>query len=370
MSSNGRREEGCNERSQTGIVAIAGSAGGVEAMRRILACLPTDFPAPILYYHHLNGSSSSALAEMLQCYTALDVRWAQQGDQLMAGVVYVCPVGCYPFVHPGGTVTMRRAATRLDMLRGADSLFASVAASYANRAVAVVLSGGCWDGMEGVCAVRAHHGTVLVQDEASAFQWSMPRSAIATGCVDLVLPLNDIAPALVSLARAGYSLAPLRSSVARLVERSRMSKSPAFQDRWHEILSTELRIHGADLGNIQLLDPDAGNLAIIAQRGFGLDFLEHFEAVTWDDESACARAMRAREPVVIRDVTTDPLFTNHRSIAAAAGFRSVQSTPLLNRDGSLLGILSMHFRRPFQQSRPEPYLMHPRTRTLIQQFAV
>jgi hypothetical protein len=346
-----------NDRSRgwIAVVAIAGSAGGIEAMRQILARLPADFPAPILYVQHLNGSCYSALADVLQWHTVLKVRWAQQNDRIMPGVVYLGPPGCFLLVDPQGALALAPTATHRDVLRGADRLFTSVAGSFADRSVAVVLSGAGWDGSDGVHAVRAHHGTVLVQDETSASQRSMPQAAIATGCADLVLPLKDIAPVLVNLVRDAYPLAALQASTTRLAEGRRIPISPALQDGLDRLLVMALRMHGTDLGNIQLVEPTTGDLAIVAQRGFGLDFLEHFRRVRWQDGSACSRALRTREPVLIPDVTSDPLFAMHRDIAASAGFRAVQSTPIINRNGTLLGVLSTHFRSPYRPPQTEPH---------------
>jgi hypothetical protein len=228
----------------------------------------------------------------------------------------------------------------------------SVAAAYAQRAVAIVLSGAGWDATEGVCAVHERNGLVLVQDEDSAFMWGMPKAAVATGCVDLVLPLEEIAPVLVNLVRDGHPLAALQICAGMVAKRAHVSVSPGLRDRLGRLLAMALKTQGTDLGNIQLVDQQTGTLAIVAQRGFGLDFLDYFGSVGRQDESACARAMRAREPVFIADVTTDPAFAMHRHIAASAGFRAVQSTPLIGRDGALLGILSTHFRRP----QPMPHL--------------
>jgi len=98
-------------------------------------------------------------------------------------------------------------------------------------------------------------------------------------------------------------------------------------------------------GIVQLADPATGELKIVAQRGFGPEFVEYFAAVT-DDRSACGRAAQRRAQVVIADVTTDPGFAPHRDIALASGFRAVQSTPLVNRAGHLIGMLSTHYPRP------------------------
>jgi signal transduction protein with GAF and PtsI domain len=84
-------------------------------------------------------------------------------------------------------------------------------------------------------------------------------------------------------------------------------------------------------------------LCIEAQRGFDASFLQLFEQVRIDDPSACGRAFRQKQRIVIQDVVTDPLFAPYLSQARANRFRSVQSTPILANNGSVLGILSTHF---------------------------
>src|SRR5262249_4507979 len=205
-------------------------------------------------------------------------------------------------------------------------------------------SGVGWDGTEGVCAVHERRGTVLAQDKASAFIWGMPKAALATGCVDAVLPPQEIAPVLVNLVRDGYSNGNLRAIVARSVDRRLVAVTPALHTGLRNLLAMTVAMQGTDLGNIQLLDRETGTLGIVVQRGFGIDFLQYFEAVGSQDESACGRAMRVQEPVLIADVNTDPLFAAHRRTAAPAGSRAAQSTPLTSRRGALLGILSTHSR--------------------------
>ena len=112
-----------------------------------------------------------------------------------------------------------------------------------------------------------------------------------------------------------------------------------------EVLEFALTLLHAERGNVQLADPATGALRIVAQRGFGPEFVEYF-AVVADDRSACGRAAQQHAQVVITDVTTDPGFAPHREIALASGFRAVQSTPLVNRAGRLVGMLSTHYPRP------------------------
>ena len=112
-----------------------------------------------------------------------------------------------------------------------------------------------------------------------------------------------------------------------------------------EVLEFALTLLHAERGNVQLADPATGALRIAAQRGFDSEFMAYFAAVT-DDGSACGRAAQHHAQVVITDVTTDPGFAPHREIALASGFRAVQSTPLVNGAGHLVGMLSTHYPQP------------------------
>lgn len=120
-----------------------------------------------------------------------------------------------------------------------------------------------------------------------------------------------------------------------------------------EMLDATMALQRADFGNVQLRDPATGVLEIVAQRGFSAAFLEHFARVDSSDESACGRAVRAGERVIIEDVHIDAGYAPHRAIAAAEGYRAVQSTPIRGRDGQALGMLSTHFRAPHRPSDRE-----------------
>jgi GAF domain-containing protein len=101
---------------------------------------------------------------------------------------------------------------------------------------------------------------------------------------------------------------------------------------------------GADFGNIQIVDPATGC--------FGPEFLGYF-AVVEDVHSMCGRAARQGAQTAVADVRADPGFTPHREIAAATGFRAVQSTPLADYAGHLIGMVSTHFQRPHRPSDSE-----------------
>jgi len=116
-----------------------------------------------------------------------------------------------------------------------------------------------------------------------------------------------------------------------------------------QMLGKVMSLARADRGNVQLVDPQSGTLRIIAQHGFDESFLDHF-AVVADRGSACGRAARRNAQLVIPDVVADRGFEPHREIAASSGFRAVQSTPLADREGRVIGVVSTHYARPHAPS--------------------
>jgi GAF domain-containing protein len=133
---------------------------------------------------------------------------------------------------------------------------------------------------------------------------------------------------------------------------SRLWRMPSLREGLDEMLAATLELLRADMGNVQILDARQGVLSIAAQRGFKQDFLDFFREVSTEDGSACGRALRTGKRIIIEDVDADPPYAPLRSVAAAAGYRAVQSTPLIGRDGTPLGMLSTHFRsvhRPSEQ---------------------
>jgi GAF domain len=140
------------------------------------------------------------------------------------------------------------------------------------------------------------------------------------------------------------------AAMRRLHEVSKdLGTLPRFSALLGKVLEGALSLTGADYGNIQIIDPATGSLSIVTQAGFGPDFLDYF-AVVDDEGCACGRAAKNGAQVVVDDVYTDPGFAPHREIAAASGFRAVQSTPLADYAGRLVGMVSTHFQRPHRPS--------------------
>src|SRR5438270_1869100 len=181
------------------IVAVASPAGGLAALTSLRSALPASFPAPVLLVQHLAPRHKSLLADMLSRCTELPVKMAEGGDRLTGGSVFVAPPNYHLVVDPGGTLSLTQSELIHFLRPSADILFESVANSFPGRAIAVVLSGTGSDGAKGVKAIKNTGGTVIAQDEDTSEFFGMPSAAIATGSVDIVLPLALIAPALVGL---------------------------------------------------------------------------------------------------------------------------------------------------------------------------
>ncbi len=181
------------------IVALAASAGGLTALIEVLAKLPADFRAAIVVVQHLDPRHPSLMAEILSRRTPLKVVQAQEGHELTPGTVYIAPPNNHLLVNGDGTASLSQSEMVHFLRPSADLLFESVAASYKERAIAVVLSGTGSDGAMGVDAINKMGGTVIVQDDKSAEFPGMPSAAIKTGNVDFILPLAEISSALITL---------------------------------------------------------------------------------------------------------------------------------------------------------------------------
>lgn len=181
------------------VVAMAASAGGIAALGHLLADLPDAFPAAIVVVQHLDPRHRSLMADILRRRTGLNVTQALEGDHIHPGTVYIAPPDRHLLVNPDGTLSLTQSELVHFVRPSADLLFESVAASYKDRAIAVVLTGTGSDGSMGVGAIKKMGGTVIVQDEASAEFFGMPSAAIKSGHADFVLPLDEIPSALATL---------------------------------------------------------------------------------------------------------------------------------------------------------------------------
>jgi two-component system, chemotaxis family, protein-glutamate methylesterase/glutaminase len=191
------------EPSNFEVIAIATSAGGLKALTQVLSALPPDFSPAIVVVQHLDPRHRSLMADILSRRSTLPVKQADENDKLRPGTVYIAPPNKHLLVNPDGSLSLTQSELVHFVRPSADLLFESVAASFRNRAIAVVLTGTGSDGSMGVRAIKKMGGTVLAQDESSSEFYGMPNAAIQTGCVDFVLSLSEIPSALITLVKTG-----------------------------------------------------------------------------------------------------------------------------------------------------------------------
>jgi two-component system, chemotaxis family, protein-glutamate methylesterase/glutaminase len=180
------------------VVVIGASAGGVEAISRIVADLPRDIRASIFVVLHISRGRS-LLPEILTRAGRLPATHPTDGEPLQYGRIYVAPPDQHLIVQAGAVRTVHTASEN-GVRPAVDPLFRSAARAYGSRVVGVILTGTLDDGTAGVAAIKEAGGITIAQDPDEASSPGMPRSAIASGRIDHVVPLRDIPLLLAALA--------------------------------------------------------------------------------------------------------------------------------------------------------------------------
>jgi len=176
-----------------GIVAIAASAGGIAALGHVLGGLPSGFPVPVVVVQHLDPRHKTVIAEVLGRRAKMPVRLARDGEKADAGTIYVAPPNHHLLVGTDGVLSLSSSELVHFVRPSADLLFESVAGAYGPRAIACVLTGTGSDGAMGASAVKSRGGTVIAEDPELAEFKGMPEAVVASGAVDFILPLDEIA---------------------------------------------------------------------------------------------------------------------------------------------------------------------------------
>ncbi|QPK62623.1 chemotaxis-specific protein-glutamate methyltransferase CheB [Methylomonas sp. LL1] len=182
------------------LIAIGASTGGPQALRTILSTLPASFAAPVACVQHIGNDFLADLVLWLAEACPLPVRKASQGEIPRNGVVYFAPEDTHLEFDQHGRFTLSDSAAYDGHRPSATVTLRSAARHFGANAVGVLLTGMGRDGAEGMAEIALAGGVTIAQDEASSVVYGMPRAAAALGAVRHVLPLNQIAPALIGLA--------------------------------------------------------------------------------------------------------------------------------------------------------------------------
>ena len=182
------------------VVVIGGSAGGIHALKALVAGLPAEFPAPILVVIHLNPAGPSFVPEVLAAAGSLPSSHPTDGERLRPGHIFVAPPDYHLLVRERRLRLVR--GPQEDRSRPAiDPLFRSAAQEFGPAVIGVVLSGLLDDGAAGLVAVKVAGGVAIVQDPQDALHSSMPNNAMRFVEVDAVLPAREIGTRLAELVK-------------------------------------------------------------------------------------------------------------------------------------------------------------------------
>lgn len=176
------------------VVAIAASTGGPPALERVFSALGPDLPCSYLVVQHLPAGFSQSLARRLAGVSGIEFAEASDGASIKPGRGYVAPHGAHMVVEHGALprIRLEEGPTLHGVRPAADPLFESVARSFGERVVGVVLTGMGSDGAAGLAAIKRQGGVTIAQDEATSVVWGMPKAALKAGAVSKVVPLERI----------------------------------------------------------------------------------------------------------------------------------------------------------------------------------
>nr|WP_295106323.1 chemotaxis response regulator protein-glutamate methylesterase [uncultured Caulobacter sp.] len=182
-------------RTTESIICIGASTGGTEALRVLLEALPPDSPG-IVIVQHMPEKFTASFAKRLDSLCAVEVKEAEDGDTVRRGRVLIAPGNKHTLLERSGAryyVTVKDGPLVSRHRPSVDVLFRSATRSAGSNAVGVIMTGMGDDGAKGMSEMKAAGAFTLAQDEATSVVFGMPKEAIALGCVDRVVPLQNLA---------------------------------------------------------------------------------------------------------------------------------------------------------------------------------
>jgi two-component system chemotaxis response regulator CheB len=186
-------------RERVDAVVIGASAGGVEALSALLPALPPDSSAAVFIVLHIPRDKPSLLVQIFTNKCALPVREAEDKEPVVPGTVYFAPSNYHLLVDQGPQTALSADDPVHHSRPSIDVLFESAADVYENRLMGIILTGANEDGAQGLAAIHDRGGLTVVQQPETAHSPQMAVSALKSGPVDLVLPLERIVELLGTL---------------------------------------------------------------------------------------------------------------------------------------------------------------------------
>jgi two-component system CheB/CheR fusion protein len=215
------------------VAGIGASAGGLEALERLFRKVPVDTGMAFVVVQHLSPDFVSMMDELLVRQTVLPVHTVSDGMEIEPNAIYLIPPR-KEMIISGGRLLLTDKDPAQGLTLPIDLFFRSLAQELGSQAIGVILSGTGSDGSRGIRAIHEAGGLAIVQQEDTALFDGMPKSALATGAIDLVLPPEEIAAALGRFSRYGRS--QLHSPTA----------GPLVEDAMQKLLRLLRELHGID----------------------------------------------------------------------------------------------------------------------------
>jgi two-component system, chemotaxis family, protein-glutamate methylesterase/glutaminase len=182
---------------QEKIVVIGSSTGGPRALNTVIPYLPEKLPAAVVVIQHMPAGFTRSLAERLDTASRLKVKEAEPGDTLEVGRVLMAPGGFHTVFDNQGVVTLNQNPPVHGVRPAIDVTLVSLAQLFGSRVVGVILTGMGNDGTNGAGLVHGVGGWVIAEAEETCVVWGMPRSVTEAGFVNQVVPLQDVAQAII-----------------------------------------------------------------------------------------------------------------------------------------------------------------------------
>lgn len=178
------------------IIVIGVSAGGMDALGKILPVLPEDFPVPIVVVQHLHSSQDGFLCKYLDERCAVTVKEADDKEPVAPAHVYFAPANYHLLIEEDKTISLS-VDEKVNFARPSiDVLFESAVDAYRGSLVGIILTGANSDGVYGLQLIKKNGGMIIIQDPVTAEVSYLPKAAVDAVEADYILPLEDIGPFL------------------------------------------------------------------------------------------------------------------------------------------------------------------------------
>lgn len=289
------------------IIVVGASAGGLEALRQIVARLPSDLAAAVFIVLHIPPDAPSALASILSRAGVVPAGAARHGEAIEHGRIYIAPPNHHLVVH-AGHVALEAGPRENGARPSVDVLFRSAARTYRQRVVGIVLSGTLHDGALGLAAIKMRGGITIVQDPDEALFSGMPESALNATEIDYRMRVANIPKRLVELTQHSLEHGTIVESEHQPVE-----PTTHASDEPNGYLSPKLANHASGLtcpechGSLwEVLDGDSTRYECRVGHTYSPDALlsdqgEAVEAALW----SAVNAMQERAATFHRLGTTN-----------------------------------------------------------------